>query len=449
MPNPQPRRVAIVGGGLAGLAAAVELSGRGLQVVLFESRRQLGGRAGSYRDSTTGQLVDHCQHVSLGCCTAWMEFCRRTGLSSSIRHDRALHFYGPDGRRYDVGASRWLPAPLHLLPSLLGLKYLSWKERIGVIRAMRQLEKASTDDRPDGPTIDKWLLEHGQTHRAIELFWTPVIVSALSESLDRVAVPPVRKVFVDAFLGGRHAYELIVPTVSLGDLYGERLEKWLTDSGVSVRRECAVKMLHGDVGGVREIELATGDRQTVDAVIVAVPWRRIDEVLCEPLRAALPELSHLNQLESAPITAVHFWFDRPINDLPHAVLPGRTSQWMFSRGQAGDEGYHYQIVISASRELQNRPRETVIDEVQRELAQIWPAAAEAKLLQSRMITEQHAVFSVRPGSDRLRPEQQTRVPNLVLAGDWTATGWPATMEGAVRSGNMAAAEILRARVSPQ
>ncbi|MCC7084893.1 MAG: FAD-dependent oxidoreductase [Pirellulales bacterium] len=434
----EPKHIAIVGGGLAGLAAAVELSGRGLNIELFESRKQLGGRAGSFRDSANDLLVDHCQHVSLGCCSAWLDFCRRTGLDAFTRRDSTLHFIGPDGRRCDISASRWLPAPLHLLPSLLRLRYLTWGERIGIIRAIRALKKASTTDNPNGPTIDEWLRENGQSSRAIELFWAPVIVSALSETLVRASVPPVRKVFVDAFLGNRRAYEMIVPTVSLGELYGTKLEGWLRSRGVVVHRECGVTQLCGDAKGVREVELAIGERHIFDAVIVAVPWRRIDVLLSEPLRAAIPELQCIQQIESAPITAVHLWFDRAITELPHAVLPGRTSQWMFNRGNELSAGHHYQIVISASRELEKLARSEVIDRVLAELTELWPLANKAKLLQSRMITDQHAVFSARPGADQLRPQQQTSVPNLFLAGDWTATGWPATMEGAVRSGYEAA-----------
>jgi squalene-associated FAD-dependent desaturase len=437
----EPKQIAIVGGGLAGLAAAVELSGRGLNVELFESRKQLGGRAGSFRDASSNALVDHCQHVSLGCCTAWIDFCRRTGLSAFTQRHSTLYFFGPDGRRCDVAAARWLPAPLHLLPSLLRLSYLTLGERIGIVRAMLRLKKASTTDDPNGPTIDRWLREHGQSSRAIKLFWTPVIVSALSETLDRVAVPPVRKVFVDAFLGKRHAYEMIVPTVPLGELYGDKLECWLQSRGVVVHRECGVMQIYGDQSGVREIELGTGERRFFDAVIVAVPWRRIDDLLSESVRAALPELKSLSRIESAPITAVHLWFDRAITELPHAVLPGRTSQWMFNRGHSTN-GHHYQIVISASRDLGEILRDEVIARVIQEVKELWPLANNSNLLQSRMITDQHAVFSVRPGVDQLRPLQTTSVPNLFLAGDWTATGWPATMEGAVRSGFLAAEATL-------
>jgi squalene-associated FAD-dependent desaturase len=444
--------VAIIGGGLAGLAAAVALFGRGLPITLFESRRQLGGRAGSFRDPASDAFVDHCQHVSLGCCTNLADFCRRTGLADLLRSDQTLHFFGPDGRRYDVGGSSLLPAPLHLMPALVRLKYLSLRERLGIMTALRKLARNSPVDDSNRPAIGTWLREHGQSDRAIELFWTPVVVSALSETMDRASVPAVRKVFVDAFMGDRRGFELQVPRVPLGEFYGERLQQWLTQRGVSIQLGETVKQVCGTADGVNEIELADGKRFAVGAVILATPWRRVGELLAEPLRQTLPELQQAERFESAPISAVHLWFDREITDLPHAVLPGRLSQWVFSHGaqeltgEAGApaaRGHYYQVVISASRELEGQSREATIEQVRREIAEVWPKAVEAKLLQSRLITQQHAVFSPLPGSERLRPTQETRVANLFLAGDWTATGWPATMEGAVRSGYLAAEAVLR------
>lgn len=447
--TPAPE-VAIVGGGLAGLAAAVTLADRGFKIDLLEARRQLGGRATSFRDAASGQLIDHCQHVSLGCCTNLTDFCRRTGLADLLSRHHMLHFFGPDGRRCDVAASRWLPAPLHLLPSLLRLKYLTLKERLQIIWAMRKLARTSSNDDPQGPTIGQWLHAHRQTARAIELFWEPVIVSALSESVDRAAIPPVRKVFVDAFLSNRNGYELQIPQVPLGEFYGQRLERWISEHGINLRLECSVKQLIGDAAGIHEVELADGKRLQFDAVVLAVPWRRVSELLSEPVRASLPELQKIEQIESAPISAVHLWFDRPITELSHAVLPGRTSQWLFNRGEQplannpttpAARAHYYQIVISASRNLASQPREQVVEQVLQELAAVWSAVSDAQLLQSRFLTEQHAVFSVRPGVDSLRPLQTTKIPNLFLAGDWTATGWPSTMEGAVRSGYLAAEGI--------
>jgi squalene-associated FAD-dependent desaturase len=446
-------QIAIVGGGLAGLAAAVALADRGLRIHLFEARRMLGGRASSFRDPNTGELIDHCQHVSLGCCTNLADCCRRTGLADLLAtHDR-LHFFGPDGRRHDVAPSRWLPAPLHLLPSLLRLKYLSLRERWRLIRGIRRLSCSSSNDDPSGPTIGQWLRTQGQSERAIDLFWTPIIVSALSETVDRAAVAPVRKLFVDAFLSSRRACQMQIPNVPLSEFYGSRLEQWLADRGVELNLGTPIKQLVGDRDGVRQLYLPDGPPLPIDAVILAVPWRRAVKLLGEKL----PELGNLERLDSAPITAVHLWFTEPITDLPHAVLPGRLSQWMFNhsipplprgegRGEAALErpasGYHYQIVISASRDLAQKNRDEITATVLNELAAIWPLASNENLLRSRVITSEHAVFSPQPGADRFRPPQQTSIPNLFLAGDWTATGWPATMEGAVRSGYLAAEKLL-------
>jgi squalene-associated FAD-dependent desaturase len=368
-----------------------------------------------------------------------------------LRHDGTLHFFGPDGQQRDVSASRWLPAPMHLLPALWRLKYLTVRERLGIMFALRSLARTPAEDDANRPTIGPWLRGHGQSERAIELFWTPVIVSALSEAIERAAAPAVRKVFVDAFLGDRRGFVMQVPSVPLGEFYGERLERWLREHGVAVRLECGVNQIVGDTGGVKEIKLASGERVAVDAVILAVPWRRVSELPCEALRDALPELKNIEQFESAPITAVHLWFDQAITDLPHAVLPGRLSQWVFNHGEqeltgeAGEaavRGHYYQIVISASRELDGQSREETIEKVRRELAAVWPAVNRAKLIKARLITQQHAVFSPLPGIERLRPSQKTGVPNLLLAGGWTATGWPATMEGAVRSGYLAVEQLL-------
>jgi squalene-associated FAD-dependent desaturase len=437
-------RIAIIGGGLAGLAAAVGLAGRGLSIDLYESRRQLGGRATSFRDPESGAPVDHCQHVSLGCCTNLDDFCRRSGLSELMKRYRTLYFFGPDGRRRDVSASRWLPAPLHLLPSLLRLDYLSFGERLKIVRGMRRLARATTSGDPQ--TIGQWLRENGQSPGSIELFWTPVIVSALSETVDRASVSAARKVFVDGFMANRDAYELQIPQVALGEFYGSRLEKWLNDNDIAAHLGSSVTQVVGDATGIREIECHDGQRAACHAVILAVPWRRVGDLLGEQLRVVLPELCDIDQLESAPITAVHLWFDRPITDLPHAVLPGRTSQWLFNRGTPTgltSTTCHYQVVISASRDLAAQSREQTVAEVLRELASIWPNASNARLLQSKIVTEQHAVFSPLPRADRYRPPQQTSIPNLFLAGDWTATGWPATMEGAVRSGYLAAEAVLK------
>ncbi len=443
--------VAVVGGGLAGLAAAVALAGAGCRVELFEARRALGGRATSFRDPASGEIIDHCQHVGMGCCTNLVDFCQRTEIAQLFRRDRTLHFIGPDGRQYRFTLSRWLPAPLHLARGFWGLKYLSAGDRLRIARAMWRLARTPAVDSSQGPTAAEWLVANGQSRRAIEQFWSVILVSALGESLDRASLAAARKVIVDGFMAATDASAIDVPVAPLGEVYGERLGAWLAAHGVQVHSSAAVRRV--TVGDDSGVELTAGSRVTARYVVIAVPWTKAAELLDPATSAKLPWLAAASQLATAPITGVHLWFDRPITPLPHAVLVGRLSQWIFNRGwrAAADEeaGHYYQVVISASHELAGRSRDQIAAMVRNELAEIWPAAAVAKLLRARVVTDQAAVFSPAPGAEAKRPAQQTAVDGLYVAGDWTATGWPATMESAVRSGYLAAEAILRAAGRPQ
>jgi len=439
------KRVVVVGGGLAGLAAAEALSREGLAVTLLEARPRLGGRASSFDDKISGTLIDNCQHVSLGCCTNFRDFCERTGLAASFRVERELNFIGSDGVLNRLKADS-LPAPFHLARSFHRLSYLESRDRLALAKGLLALAKADPVQL-NGETFDRWLARHGQTENAVNRFWHVVLVSALSESLDRIAVAEARKVFVDAFLAHREGWTVQIPTAPLGDLYGKQLLSRLEEQGVAVRLGAGVRRLATDGGKVTSVELRNGEIVAGDEFILAVPHHLAGSLLPEDL-ARSEAMQAFERLETAPISSIHFWFDRPITPLPHAVLVDRLSQWMFNRtalqGQRpeGSQTYYYQIVISASRELEGTPSADTIAAVYDELCEIWPETTSAQILHSRLITEHKAVFSVTPESERLRPQQQTELPNLQLAGDWTRTGWPATMEGAVRSGYLAAENVL-------
>jgi squalene-associated FAD-dependent desaturase len=446
-------RIIIVGGGLAGLAAAVALTERGLKCLLLESRPRLGGRASSFPDTTSATDIDNCQHVSLGCCTNFRHFCQTTGLAGFFRTEPTLYFVGPNGAVDRFSAGR-LPAPLHLAAAFARLRYLSWRDKLALARGLKSLAGGI---RPEerGLPFSEWLTRHGQTPAAISRFWHVVLVSALSESLDRIDVGHARKVFVDTFLANRDGWRVDIPTVPLETLYGGRLTDWLTSRGSEIRLQATVDGLELEGDRINAARLGSGEVVAGDEFIVALPFFRVLSVLPKSL-ATHPDLSGVSQLEAAPISSVHLWFDRPITDLPHAVLVDRLCQWMFNRtalsgGAARDAaasppeieaGYYYQIVISASRELAGQSREAILAQVMDELSAVWPATATARLLHSRQVTEHRAVFSAVPGVDAKRPRQQSAVANLQLAGDWTQTGWPATMEGAVRSGYLAAGNVL-------
>jgi squalene-associated FAD-dependent desaturase len=437
-------RVIVVGGGLAGLAAAVALSTAGCHVELLEARSYLGGRAASFRDAASGELIDHCQHVGMGCCTNLADFCRRTGVADCLRHDSVLHFIGPDGRQYDFRPTPWLPAPLHLAPAFWGLKYLSIWERMAIGRALWKLMRLRPGRDLESRTIGDWLAEQRQPSGAIERFWGVILISALGESLQRASLLAARKVIVDGFLAAADASTIDVPRVPLGMLYGQRMESWMARHGVTLRLNSPVRQILRPSGEL-VVRRDTGDTRP-DFVVVAVPWSKLRDLIEPELRGQLAALNAVDEIESSPITGVHLWFDRPIMSLPHAVLIDRLGQWVFHRSDEANSsyavGHYYQVVISASRNLAGRDRQQIVDAVCGELAEIWPAARGAKLLQARVVTDQDAVFSVRPGLDDRRPPQQTPIHGLLLAGDWTSTSWPATMESAVRSGYLAAESIL-------
>ena len=447
--------VIVIGGGLAGLAASVALSQSGVKVALLESRPRLGGRASSFEDAVTGELIDNCQHVAMGCCTNFRHFCRVTGLASFFRDEEQLTFIGPpdpSGQQSPkfcrFAATPFVSAPFHLGQALWGLGYLSFRDKFAIARGLLSL-RAVQPQQSDRTTIAEWLDHQRQPASAIEYFWNVVLVSALSESLDRISVAAARKVFVDGFLTNREGWKVSLPTVPLDELYSGTLAQWLAAHDVDVRLKTGVERLVMEDGAVTAVELRNGERLAARQFVLAVPHQRALSLLPESIRT-LPQLAAIERLETAPIASVHLWFDRPITLLPHAVLVGRLSQWVFNRGQRSEvrgqkkdaQPFYYQVVISNAREMAERPQSEVVAEVVAELKAIWPWAADAELRHSRVIIEHHAVFSPLPGSEELRPPQQSPIENLQLAGDWTRTGWPATMEGAVRSGFLAAENVL-------
>ncbi len=434
------RRIGIAGGGLAGLAAAAALVEYGAKVEVFEARRRTGGRAGSFLDEASGQWIDHCQHVAMGCCTNYHELLEQAGASDLMQHHKQLYFFDAAGKRCNFKAA-WLPAPLHLAPSFMGLRYLTLRERVSLAITLLRLVRLREQE-TSGRTIGDWLCEQKQSAGAINRFWAVVLVSALGETLDRASLAAARKVFRDGFFLSRQAYTVQTPRVPLDELFN-KLIHWLEQQGATIHTGNRVEAVSSHNGGI-EFTCNNGDPFPLDHAVIATPWRQTARLL-KPLASAkgIERLAEdAASISSAPITAVHLWFDRPFTPLPHAVLIDRLSHWMFQRDAGNDDEHYYQVVISASRGLQGVPAAEIQAEVVQDLASIWPEVNDAKLLRYRVVTQREAVFSLTAHCQQIRPHQRTSVPGLYIAGDFTQTGWPSTMEGAVISGRRAAQCLL-------
>ena len=439
--------VGIIGGGLAGLAAGCALSQAGYKVTVFERRPYLGGRASSYVHPGTGEVVDNCQHVLLGCCTNLLDLYRRLGVEKRIRWYDRLTYIEPGGRRGTLEPSG-LPAPLHALPAFFRFPLLSWRDKLSIAMGMLSLVEGVPAD--DGGSFLEWLKRHGQTERAVSRFWSPVLVSALNEELGNVSIHYGAMVFRDAFLKSAQAGRMGLPSVPLSDLYGVAAD-YLGERGGEVVPRASVESL-GTTKRRAWVTVLAGERREFDYLISAVPFQALAKLM--PLAMQSDALREdLAQLRTSPITGIHFWFDREVTELDHAVLLDRTIQWMFQKskilaGQARAEdaptaGSYLELVVSSSKTLVEKSRQEVLELALKELGEFFPAVKTARVLKSTVIKEIHATFSPAPGADRYRPRQQGPWPRIFLSGDWTATGWPATMEGAVRAG-YAAAEALTA-----
>ncbi|MCC6907397.1 MAG: FAD-dependent oxidoreductase [Phycisphaerales bacterium] len=426
-------RVAVIGGGVAGLAAAVRLHEAGCHVTLIEARNRLGGRATSFTDPATGQRIDNCQHVVLGCCTNLLDFYARLGVNDCIRwHDR-MYFASASGS-VDVLKPSVLPAPLHLALSMAAFRAYSAKEKIALASAMRAVAAA---DRSafEGITFGEWLRQRGQSERLIARFWDVVVVSACNLPCDRVSAEPALQVFQQGFLAHRDAWRLGLPDCPLVSLY-DPAHHFIDDLRLSRR----VQRIEG-ASRVEFVWLDDGSRVEADAYVLALPFEQIAGVVSSDLASADPRLAQPRGLAHSPILGVHLHFEQPVTDLPHVVLLDALVQWVFFK----DSGRTAHAVISAADAWMALSVEEIVRRVREEMSGHFPAAGPQSanaLLRQHVVKEKRATFSATPGSQAQRPATTGPAANLLLAGDYCATGWPATMEGAARSGYAAAGAIL-------
>lgn len=429
-------RVAVIGGGLAGMAAAAALGQTGFDVELFETRGFLGGRATSYPapgSSDESDLIDNCQHVLLPCCVNLLDLYQRLGVRSLIEFHREIPFIEPGGRISRLVPGR-LPAPLHFTGSFLAMRCLELADKRAVARALLALRRQRGRADLDRITMLDWLREQRQTPRAIERFWRQMLVSAVNEELDRMAAAHGFQVFWLGFLAHADAASIGLPAAPLSQLYGT--EAWGRMARVRMRLRCGVERIVVEGSRASALE-AGGELHQADHFVCAAPFERVP--------ALAPELAlDFTGWQHSPITGIHLWFDRAVTDLPYATLLDRTMQWFFNKSG----GRYLQLVVSASRRLAAMGRDEIVALARAELPEFLPAAGAARLERAHVVKEVRATFSAAPGLESRRPAARTRISNLFLAGDWTRSGWPATMEGAVRSGYLAAEAVAEAAGRP-
>jgi len=439
--------VTVVGGGVAGLSAACALADAGFRVTLLERRGYLGGRASSYLHPGTNEVIDNCQHVLFGCCTNLIALYERLNVADQIRWDSRMTLIEPGGRR-SVLAPSPLPAPMHGLPAILRASCFSAADKLSLIYALTSIMLGAKSD--PNQSLAEWLQNHRQTPGALERFWRLVIASALNADLDRIAFPYAAKVIRELFLNSAYAGSMGMSAVPMSDLYGGA-QSYLAARGGQIEYNVNAESAAWDDVSRQWTVQCRGREFTSDALILALPFEATAKLIPNlPQNPAAAQLAaQIATLEHWPICSVHLWFDRQITELDHAVLLDRDIHWMYhksrwqpSRDQAGS---YLELVVSASREFAALPRAQALARATQQLAEFFPQVREATLLKSALVKEVRATFGVPPGVDQARPTAISPWPNCYLAGDWTATGWPSTMESAARSGHLAAEAICQSQ----
>ncbi|MFG0292741.1 MAG: hydroxysqualene dehydroxylase HpnE [Phycisphaerales bacterium JB050] len=422
-----PGSATVIGAGLAGLAAALRLSELGCRVTVLETRQKLGGRATSFDDARSGMRIDNCQHVVLGCCTNYRGLLERLGLADALRWYRTTHWLEPGGRHSVTGPGP-LPAPLHGATLLFSARFLPMKDRLAIGRAMLE---AIREDRAAlaCKAFRTWLERQEQSEVAIRRFWEPLVVSACNLPVDRVDQQVALHVVQEGFLATRQSSAIGVPRVPLMDLYEPARERIEAAGGRVITGESAAEAT-ADM-----VRTKSGAIHRSERVICAVPFERLRSVLGDEVVQEDPALSGLDELQHSPILGVHLTFDRPVLMHPHAVLVDRPTQWLFRKDEAGAVIH---AVISAAANWMKMDEQMIVERVCEDIRACVPAARGAQLVSHRAVKEKRATFAPTPEARDLRPPTQTGC-GVILAGCYVQTGWPSTMEGAVRSGEMAAA----------
>lgn len=440
----------ILGGGLGGLSAAVRLSAAGLRVTLVEHRPFLGGRTYSFVDPATGDVVDNGQHLLLGCYHATRRYLRLIGsdqlaeLQSTLR----LQFLRP-GHPPSMLECPALPAPAHVLAGLLRFQLLSWADKARVLAVGRAIlaKDAGNERRLDAMTVAEWLASLGQSSEARKVLWDVLAVGSLNDDPAAASALLFHRVLRAAFLGNRENSSLLIPRVGLSPLLVDSARRFIESrNGRAVTGVRAVRIAHTGCA-VREVSCSRGDPLKAGAYISAVPYHALSQLLGEgsPVHAHGLDLA---RFRSSAIVSVNVWLDREVMAEEIAAILDTTIHWVFNRSalvRSGGKLQHLCAVISGASSLVALKNEEIVRLTMEDIAAVFPKARAAAVERALVIKEKRATFSPEPGLEDVRPNTRTALGNLFLAGDWTATGYPATIEGAVLSGERAAQAVLGGR----
>jgi hydroxysqualene dehydroxylase len=444
----EARDVVIIGGGFAGLSAGVALAAAGFRVALLEGKPALGGRAYSFPDSESGDLVDNGQHVLMGCYHQTLSFLAKIGTRDRLIIHRNLEIEMLDGPGCAARLrTALLPGPLHMTAGLMRYEHLTFAERLSAVRAgmrmlyMRRFARA----RLKQMTVAEFMDVAGQGVQARRTFWYPLAIATLNERPELASAALLAEVMKRAFFSRRNDSAFLYSRVGLSELYCTAAREFIEKHDGEVACRSLVDSLEMDDNVVSAVRLRDGTNLKAANFIAAVPPAQLLRLLPQAM-AGGGRFSQINTLKSSPIICVHLWLDREVTGSAFVGFAGRTTQWLFNKRRIfSQHGAHHpgylSFVISGARELAELPNDDLLKIVMDDLTAMIPAAREAHMMRGLVLKEKHATFAADPASDAVRPSVQTTVPNLFLAGDWIQTGLPATIESAVSSGRSAAAAI--------